>query len=105
METDTKPNIKKCSKCGEIKEEGLFKPRSCICKDCRNKETRDKYNNLQILDKPQKCNSCDTIKNMNLFLKNRNICKTCNSENRRKKYVDNEEHRQKKIECRAIKQT
>ena len=53
METDTKPNNKTCSKCGEIKEERLFKPRSCICKDCRNKGIRDKYNNYKYLIKPK----------------------------------------------------
>jgi hypothetical protein len=102
MKTDTKPNNKTCSKCGKIKEDGLFKPQSCICKDCRNKESRDKYNNLQILDETHKCSNCNTIKNMNLFVKNRNICKTCNNENRRNKYLDNEEHRQKLIEIATI---
>ena len=102
MKTDTKPNNKTCSKCGEIKEDCLFKPQSCICKYCRNKESRDKYNNLQILDETHKCSNCDTIKNMNLFVKNRNICKTCNNENRRNKYLDNEEHRQKLIEIATI---
>lgn len=98
METDTKPINKTCSKCGEIKEKNLFKPKSCICKDCRNKEIRDKYNNLQIQDNSNKCNNCNTDKPINMFIKNRNICKACNNENRRNKYLDNEEHRQKLIE-------
>lgn len=102
METDTKPNNKTCSKCGELKEMILFKPKSCICKDCRNKETREKYNNLQIKDETQKCNTCATIKNINMFIKNRNICKSCNNEKRRTKYIDNEEHRQKLIETAIL---
>ena len=96
METDTKP--KKCSKCEEMKVVELFKPRSCICKDCRNKETRDKYNNLNTQDnETNKCSSCENIKNISEFVKNRNTCKVCNNDHRRNKYLNNEEHRHKLI--------
>ena len=38
MVTDTKPNERCCSKCGEIKNEDKFIKKRNICKVCRNKK-------------------------------------------------------------------
>jgi len=46
--TDTKPLEKCCSKCGEIKIENMFIPKRNICKECRNKTSREKYKVLEI---------------------------------------------------------
>ena len=119
METDTKPNNKTCSKCGEIKIVEKFKPvKKSIrpdkntniddihhigtCKDCRNKQSRDNYKNLSNIDQTKKCNSCEKDKNTSDFIKNRNICKLCNNEHRRNKYVSDEDHRKKLIETATI---
>ena len=101
METDTKPNKKNCSKCGETKDNTLFiSKRSNICKVCRNNKIRENYNQSNEIDNQiKKCNSCEKEKNVCEFIKNRCICKSCNNESRRNKYISNEEHRRKLIEC------
>jgi len=96
--TDTKHLEKICSKCGIKKNENMFIPKRNICKECRNKKSREKYkvfNNNK--DDYKICNTCSLSKTLSLFIKNRNICKECNNNKRRDKYKNNEEHRIKSI--------
>ena len=63
--TDTKliDKQKECSKCGIIKNESLFIPKRNICKECRNKNNREKYNSLLIINEiEQECNICNNNK-------------------------------------------
>jgi hypothetical protein len=97
--TDTKLVEKCCSKCGINKNAELFIPKRNICKECRNKKSREKYKALKIngeLDK--KCNICNIVKLLPLFVKNRNICVNCNNLKRRIKYQIDDEHRIKLIQ-------
>ena len=97
--TDTKLVEKCCSKCGIHKNTELFIPKRNICKECRNKKSREKYKALKInceLDK--KCNICNIVKLLPLFVKNRNICVDCNNFKRRIKYQIDDEHRIKLIQ-------
>jgi hypothetical protein len=97
--TDTKLLEKCCSKCGEIKIEIMFIPKRNICKECRNKNNREKYKILEINENLlDKCNICKTLKSMSSFIKKRKICKDCNNNKRRTLYLNDEEHRKKLIQ-------
>jgi hypothetical protein len=97
--TDTKPLDKCCSKCGIIKIESLFIPKRNICKECRNKKSREKYNLLIVNNETeQDCNVCSKSKMLTLFIKNKKICIDCNNDKRRTKYETDEEHRIKMIQ-------
>jgi hypothetical protein len=101
--TDTKPLEKCCSKCGETKIENMFIPKRNICKECRNKKSREKYKVLNINENiEQECNSCKIQKPITSFIKNRQICKDCNNTKRRKLYINDEEHRKKLIQLASI---
>lgn len=92
--TDTKLFEKCCSKCDNIKKVNLFIPKRNICKECRNKNTREKYKLLVINDEiEQQCNVCKNTKKLLLFVKNRKICIDCNNIKRRTKYENDENHR------------
>ena len=92
--SDTKPLEKCCSKCKEIKTEDKFIIKRNICKECRNKKSREKYNILQINEElQQNCNVCNNEKPISNFIKNRKICKECNNSKRQLKYLTDEEHR------------
>lgn len=92
--TDTKPLEKCCSKCGEIKIENMFIPNRNICKECRNKNSREKYKALYLNENVEKeCNTCKSEKPITSFIKNRQICKDCNNSKRRSKYENDENHR------------
>ena len=98
--TDTKliEKQKECSKCGCIKNESLFIPKRNICKECRNKNNREKYNSLLIINEiEQECNICNNNKLLSLFIKNKKICIDCNNNKRRAKYETDNEHRMKII--------
>jgi hypothetical protein len=98
--TDTKPSYKSCSKCGITKIESLFIPKRNICKECRNKKSREKYSEMQlnnIIETKQNCNNCDEEKLISGFHKGRKICCDCINKKRREKYDNNEEHRKKLI--------
>jgi len=85
--TDTKHLEKCCSKCNSIKIESLFIPNRNICKECRNKKSREKYSLITITNETeQKCNVCSNNKLISLFIKNRKICIECNNNKRRTKY-------------------
>lgn len=94
--TDTKP-IKSCSKCCENKTNDEFIPNRNICKECRNKKSREKYNLNNIICEIKSCSICNIEKSIDLFVKNRNLCNDCNNEKRRIKYNQDEEHRKKLI--------
>ena len=97
--TDTKPLEKSCSKCGIIKIESLFIPKRNICKECRNKKSREKYNLLIINNETeQECNVCSKSKMQSLFIKNKKICIECNNNKRRTKYETDEDYRIKMIQ-------
>ena len=97
--TDTKPLEKCCSKCGETKLENMFIPKRNICKECRNKTSREKYKALEINEnEEQECNTCKNKKPITSFIKNRQICKDCNNIKRRTLYINDEEHRKKLIQ-------
>ena len=97
--TDTKPLEKCCSKCGETKIENMFIPKRNICKECRNKNNREKYKALEINeDIQEECNICENQKPISSFIKNRKICKDCNNNKRRTLYINNEEYRKKLIQ-------
>jgi len=101
--TDTKPLDKCCSKCGIKKNEVLFIPKRNICKECRNKTSREKYKALEIDNvTEQECNVCSKFKLLTLFIKNRKICIECNNEKRKNKYKTDEEHRKKQIQMASI---
>jgi hypothetical protein len=96
--TDTKPLEKCCSRCKNIKNEDKFIPKRNICKECRNKRSREKYNSNEVSNETeQECVSCNKSKILSLFIKNRNICKDCNNNKRKEKYKTDEEHRIKII--------
>jgi hypothetical protein len=99
MESDTKPNnVKCCSRCDETKEFDKFIKNRNICKECRNKGSRDKYKGIVINENvDQTCESCDLSKPSSSFIKNKLLCKECNNERRREKYKNDEDHRQKMI--------
>ena len=78
MVTDTKPLEKCCSRCKNIKTEDKFIPKRNICKECRNKTSREKYKVLEINEnEEQECNICKNQKPITSFIKNRRICKDC----------------------------
>ena len=100
MVTDTKPldkiNEKCCSKCGETKIEENFIPKRNICKECRNKKSRENYNSTTVgigIENEQSCTVCEIVKPISKFVKCRNICFDCNNQKRRTKYQNDEEHR------------
>ena len=97
---DTNLLEKTCSKCGDTKLENMFIIKRNICKECRNKNSREKYNQttLVINENIIKCNICLNEKYFAEFIKNRKICIACNNNKRRDKYKNNEEHRNKIIQ-------
>ena len=99
MVSDTKPlGVKCCSKCDETKETDKFMKNRNICKECRNKGSREKYKDIAVIQlNTINCNTCKTIKPFSSFYKGRTTCKECISEKRRKKYDEDEEHRLKLI--------
>jgi len=96
---EAKPLCEKtCSKCDETKTEEKFIPNRNICKECRNKKSRDKYNALEIIStSTQECNNCKMVKELPYFDRSRKICRVCINEKRREKYSTDEEHRKKLI--------
>jgi len=98
--TDTKPLEKCCSRCCITKLENMFIPKRNICKECRNKRSREKYiqTAINVDETIVKCNSCLNEKCCTEFIKNRKICKECNNNKRRDIYKNNEEHRIKTIQ-------
>ena len=97
--TDTNQSSKCCSKCGETKIENMFIPKRNICKECRNKISREKYKAIEINENVQEeCNFCKNVKLITCFIKNRKLCKDCNNNNRRLLYINDEEHRKKLIQ-------
>jgi hypothetical protein len=96
---EAKPlNEKLCSKCGETKNEDKFIPKRNICKECRNKKSRDKYNAVEVISTLfQECNNCKISKELSYFDQSRKICRVCINEKRREKYLTDEEHRKKLI--------
>jgi hypothetical protein len=97
--SDTKPLEKTCSKCDITKLENMFIPKRNICKECRNKNSRDKYKALKITNElEQKCNFCEKIQPITSFVKNRKICIECNNKKRRLKYENDENFRNNAIQ-------
>lgn len=94
---DTNLIEKCCSRCGVIKSVNLFILKRNICKECKNKSCREKYNNLTENDCEKECNVCNELKLSSLFVKNRNICKDCNNIRRMDKYNTDLDHRNKLI--------
>jgi len=95
---DTNPLEKCCSRCGEIKNNSLFISNRNICKECKNKKSREKYNSIKVINElQQECSSCHILKLETLFIKNRKTCIECNNNKRRINYQTNEEHRIKTI--------
>ena len=90
MEADTKP----CSKCGEIKNVNLFVLNKNMCRDCRNKYSRDRYKTIGT-DNIQICELCKIEKQCII---GRRVCKECVNEERRLRYKNDNEHRQKLIQ-------
>jgi hypothetical protein len=77
----------------------MFIPNRNICKECRNKTTREKYKALEITEnEEQECNTCKSQKPITSFIKNRQICKDCNNNKRRTLYINDEEHRKRLIQ-------
>ena len=99
MVTDTKPNERCCSKCGEIKNEDKFIKKRNICKVCRNKKSKEKYTQLIVNEIEKECQKCKVTKTSSSFIKSRNLCKDCNNEKRRIKYQTDEEYRLKMIKA------
>ncbi len=95
-------NSKCCSKCKKTDFIDNFIKNRNICKDCRNKSCREKYNKKDISNFTQICNKCFSEKSIELFIKNRKICKDCNNNTRRNKYNDDSEHRVKLINSASI---
>ena len=94
---------KSCSKCGEIKMEDKFIQKRNICKECRNKHSREIYKALEIIDENQKkCNQCNQEKTDSSFIKKLNLCKDCNNENRRNRYLNDENYRLKAIKSATL---
>jgi hypothetical protein len=92
-----------CSRCGEIKENDKFIKNRNICKECRNKKSREQYNiSANDITTIQECNTCNQPKSRIEFIKNQNICKTCNSSKRRSKYHSDEESRLKIIKASSV---
>jgi len=99
---DTKPE-KTCSNCGVVKIAKLFIPKRNICKECRNKRSREKYNSIDISNKEEKsCNICNQTKHHNMFVKNRNTCIDRNNLKRRTKYHTDDTQRSKIIQASTI---
>jgi hypothetical protein len=100
---DSSENIltKCCITCKIIKTLNQFVNGRNLCKDCRNKKTREDYNKLTVdIEISQKCNVCNIIKSINEFYKGRKICCLCSSSKKREKYSNDEEYRK-----RVIKET
>ena len=101
--TETKPVYKTCSKCDEIKQEEMFIKQRNICKTCRNKKSREKYNNIILINElNQICNNCDEEKLISSFHKGRKICCDCINKKRREKYDNDEERRKKLIQNASV---
>jgi uncharacterized protein (DUF983 family) len=98
METDTKPLVKSCSRCGETKEFEKFISKRNICKDCANLRHREKRQALILTnDIIKACTTCNQDKPLTSFNKDRGSCKDCCNEKRRNRYQTDEEHRKKAI--------
>ena len=77
--TTTIPELKKCSKCGKIKDKQLFRKEGHRCKDCHNEHIRNKYYEKKgytpetspYVNEPKE--EIDTTKEENYT-----ICKVCN---------------------------
>lgn len=101
--TETKLTYKTCSKCFEIKIEEMFIKQRNICKTCRNEKSREKYNNVTVINElEQTCNNCDEVKLISCFHKGRKICCDCINKKRREKYDNDEDHRKKLIQNASI---
>jgi hypothetical protein len=101
MVTDTKPideTEKCCSKCGETKKVDKFLVKRNICKECRNKKSKEIYNSIDT-EMEKSCKTCNQTKSISLFVKNRIICTDCDNQRRREKYNTNEDVRQKLIKA------
>ena len=97
---DTKPVVKKCSRCDIEKEADKFIKKRNICKLCNNERRKEQYYAPVPLEKT--CTSCNQTKSSNLFLKNRSFCNACNNEKRRNKYKYDENIRSKLIKTATI---
>jgi hypothetical protein len=110
MDTNNE-NVKRCTKCGEIKENNKFIKNRNICKVCHNANARANYNKINNIvlntnikinvnnedEATKKCNICNQTKSLSDIVKNRVICKDCNNLNRRNKYHTDDEVRIKII--------
>ena len=100
MVADTKPLVKKCSRCDTEKEVDKFIKKRNICKLCTNERRKEKY--YAPLPAEKKCNSCNQTKASNLCLKNRPLCYDCNNNKRRNKYENDETLRLKLIQTATV---
>jgi len=100
MVADTKPLVKKCSRCDKEKEADKFIKKRNICKLCTNERRKEQYNAPKTAEK--KCNSCNQTKASNLCLKNRPLCYDCNNNKRRNKYENDEDLRLKLIQTATV---
>uniref|UniRef100_A0A6C0D2M8 HNH endonuclease n=1 Tax=viral metagenome TaxID=1070528 RepID=A0A6C0D2M8_9ZZZZ len=100
MDTDTKPLVKSCSRCGETKEFEKFISKRNICKICSNR--RDRENRQAVVlsnDINKTCTTCNQDKPLTSFSKHRASCKDCSNEKRRNRYQTDENHRKKAIQA------
>lgn len=101
MATDTKPideTEKCCSKCGETKTVDKFLVKRNICKQCRNKKSKQIYNSIECDNEMEKsCKTCNQTKPSSLFVKQRLLCNDCNNQRRRDEYHTNEVARKQLI--------
>ncbi len=98
MNSSESKNTKCCITCKSIKTIEQFVSNRNLCKDCRNKKTREEYNNLTVdIEITQKCNVCNIVKSINEFYKGRKICCICSSSKKREKYSNDEEYRKRII--------
>ena len=75
--TDTKPLEKCCSKCGETKIENMFISKRNICKECRNKNSREKYKALEITENEEQ--QCEIIDKMIVDIISNSVTKKCST--------------------------
>ncbi len=103
MVPDTNPISGECSRCNEIKPKDKFIKNRNICKDCRNKRSKEIYNMVEVdTSLSQECNTCFQKKPLSEIVKDRIICKDCNNSKRRNKYNSDDEHRLKLIQRSTV---
>jgi hypothetical protein len=98
MDSSESKFTKCCITCKSIKTIEQFVNGRNLCKECRNKKTREEYNNLTVdIEISQNCNVCNIVKSINDFYKGRKICCICSSSKKREKYSNDEEYRKRII--------